>query len=311
VSASPGPFERSAQSDVGSDLPGVAVVIPAYNAEKYVGQAVDSVLAQTAPAMEVVVVDDGSTDGTAAVLSRYPAPVRVVRLDNGGVARARNVGVEATAARWVAFLDADDVWVPTYLEQMLAAASARPDAALVYCGLVTVDADLRPLSRRGVPASVVALRNTLVLEPPVVSVAQGALVKREAFVAISGFDEEMSTSADTDLVVRLAARHPVVAVDDYLVLYRQHGAQMSAGVDAMLRDMTRCYGKVFDRGMLPSDLEHLRGRAWANLHLAVGGELLSRGARRSAVSHLVAAARSDPRRVSALALRSLRRRRAT
>jgi glycosyltransferase involved in cell wall biosynthesis len=289
----------------------VAVVIPAYNAEKYVVQAVESVLAQTAPPAEVVVVDDGSTDGTAAVLSPFADRVRVLRVPNGGVARARNVGVEATQAPWVAFLDADDVWAPDYLDRMLAAASMNPGSVLVYCGLVAVDADLRPVARRGVPTPDVALRNTLVLEPPVVSVAQGGLVDRAAFVAVGGFDEQMSTSADTDLVVRLAARSPVVAVDRDLVLYRQHDDQMSGSVDAMLRDMTRCYGKVFGQGLLPGDLEQLRGRAWANLHLAVGGELLRRGSRRSALPHLVAAARLAPWRVGALALLRLRRGRAT
>lgn len=284
----------------------VGVVVPAYNAEQFVAEALDSVLSQTVLPRRVVVVDDGSTDGTAAVLSHYSDVVQVLRVANGGVARARNTGVAALDTRWVAFIDADDVWLPSRLERTVSAAVGADDAVLVYCGLLSTDADLHPQARLGVPEPSVAVRNTLLLEPPVVSVAQGALVAREALVSVGGFDETMSTSADTDLVVRLGLIGGFVAVDEDLVLYRQHGNQMSADVDAMLRDMKRCYGKVFSTGDLPQDLARLERRARANLQLAVGGELLRRGARRNAVRHLAEAAALHPGRFWVVTARRLR-----
>jgi glycosyltransferase involved in cell wall biosynthesis len=288
------------------DLADVGVVVPAYNAERFIAEALDSVLSQTVLPRRIVVVDDGSTDGTAAVLSHYSDVVQVLRVPNGGVARARNTGVAVLDTRWVAFIDADDVWLPSRLERTLSAAASADDPVLVYCGLLSTDADLRPRARLGVPDPAVAVRNTLLLEPPVVSVAQGGLVAREALVSVGGFDETMSTSADTDLVVRLGLIGRLVAVDDDLVLYRQHSNQMSADVDAMLRDMKRCYGKVFSTGALPPDLARLERRARANHRLAVGGELLRRGARRDAIPHHARAAALNPGRFWAVVVRRLR-----
>ncbi len=94
----------------------VAVVIPAYNAEPFVGRAIDSVLAQSCPADEIIVVDDGSRDNTAAVVKRYGGKVHYIQQENAGVSAARNCGIRAAHSQWVAFLDADDVWLPDKLK---------------------------------------------------------------------------------------------------------------------------------------------------------------------------------------------------
>ena len=96
----------------------VAVVIPAWNVERYIGEAIESVLAQTAPADSIVVVDDGSTDSTAEIAGRYPT-VRLLRQEHAGAGAARNRGAAATDEALLAFLDADDVWLPDKLEQQL------------------------------------------------------------------------------------------------------------------------------------------------------------------------------------------------
>jgi len=95
---------------------GLSVVIPAYNAEKYIGRAIDSVLAQSRRPDEIIVVDDGSTDGTAGVVESYGSQVRCIRQENGGASVARNSGIEAATGRWIAFLDADDEWLPEKLQ---------------------------------------------------------------------------------------------------------------------------------------------------------------------------------------------------
>lgn len=282
----------------------VSVVIPVYNGERYVTDAIASVLGQSYPPLECIVVDDGSTDGTAGVVERYGDQVAVVRVDNGGVARARNTGAARARGRWIAFLDADDVWLPDRLEKQLRALQDGGEGiGIAYCGLTVVDEQLRPLRRMGVPAAEVALRNTLLLEPPPISVAQGALVDRVAFESVGGFDELMSTSADCDLVVRIASRYQVQALDEDLVLYRQHGAQMSASLPALERDMRRLHQKVFGTGVLPGQLEALRGRAQANLHATIAAEHVARGEKRPALRHAARAVVADPARCLSLGRR--------
>ena len=101
----------------------VSAIIPAYNADSFIREAVDSALGQTHTDVEVIVVDDSSTDDTASVLQSYGERIIVHRQPNGGVAAARNAGARLASGRWVAFLDADDVWLPTKIERQLAVAS--------------------------------------------------------------------------------------------------------------------------------------------------------------------------------------------
>ncbi|MEX0585106.1 MAG: glycosyltransferase family 2 protein, partial [Pirellulales bacterium] len=100
--------------------PAVSVVIPAYNAEECVARAIESVLAQTRPVQEVIVVDDGSRDRTAAVAARFGASIRILRQPNGGPAAARNHGVRESRSAWIAFLDADDAWLEQKIERQAA-----------------------------------------------------------------------------------------------------------------------------------------------------------------------------------------------
>jgi glycosyltransferase involved in cell wall biosynthesis len=121
-----------------SSSPSISVVIPAYNAEGCVARAIDSVLAQTLPVDEIIVVDDGSRDATSDVAGRFGDPVRVLRQTNAGPAAARNHGVREARCEWIAFLDADDAWLPTKLEcQAVHLGDAR--TGVVHCYVVNVD----------------------------------------------------------------------------------------------------------------------------------------------------------------------------
>jgi glycosyltransferase involved in cell wall biosynthesis len=117
-------------------MSGVDVVIPAYNAQAYLGEALDSVLAQGAVVGKVIVIDDGSTDGTAALPAAHGAPVELVALPhNRGAAAARNAGIARCTAEYVAFLDADDRWLPGKLDAQVAALEQAPGAAFALCGV--------------------------------------------------------------------------------------------------------------------------------------------------------------------------------
>src|SRR4051794_39734864 len=110
----------------------VSVIIPASNASAYVVRAIESALAQSHPPLEILVIDDGSTDRTAEIVEALPAPVRLLRKVNGGPATARNLGASQARGDWLALLDADDVWYPDKLRQQLAY-GLKPDVGLIHC----------------------------------------------------------------------------------------------------------------------------------------------------------------------------------
>lgn len=259
------PWSASANDDgvtMTAGAPLVSVIIPAYNARRFVGEAIDSVLRQTMNDLEIIVVDDGSTDTTPVVLADFGSAIRVHRQANGGVASARNAGVATARGTYVAFLDADDVWLPEKLARQMPLFE-RSDVALVYSGIRVVDADLR-LVRDIVPAAPErALINTLCVEPPPVPLTMTGVVRRTAFDAVGGFDERLSTSADADFVCRVAARYRLERIEEPLALYRQHSAQMHLDLEAMERDMNFLQAMFF-AGAGPYTT--LRSRAVANLY---------------------------------------------
>ncbi|NEP84931.1 MAG: glycosyltransferase family 2 protein, partial [Okeania sp. SIO3B3] len=120
-------------------MPCVSVIIPAYNRADLIGETVDSVLAQTHPDIEIIVIDDGSTDNTADVLATYGSALRVIRQANAGQQAARNAGIRAATGDYIAFLDSDDLWLPHRIEAQLQRFEEVPEAGLVYCDAAVFD----------------------------------------------------------------------------------------------------------------------------------------------------------------------------
>lgn len=114
--------------------PQISIIIPTYNRKSHLGRALESVWGQTESSYEVIVIDDGSTDGTTEWLHSSHPQVRVIQLsDNQGAAAARNVGIRQAKGQWIAFLDSDDQWLPDYLEAQTQALKQHPDSVLAYC----------------------------------------------------------------------------------------------------------------------------------------------------------------------------------
>jgi glycosyltransferase involved in cell wall biosynthesis len=208
--------------------PQVTVVVPTRDRAGLLGRTLRGALGQEGVDHEVVVVDDGSRDGTADVLAAIGDPrLRVVRHRQAeGVSRARNDGIAAAAAPWVAFLDDDDLWAPTKLRAQLDAAG-RSGAGWVWSGMLSVDAALNPLLvYRSPQGAGIARRLMTTCEVPAPStvMARTDLVRR-----LGGFDESLASTADWDLWIRLARSEAGVGVDEVLVAYVEHGDNMLAG----------------------------------------------------------------------------------
>jgi glycosyltransferase involved in cell wall biosynthesis len=283
--------------------PGVSVVIPAYNAARYVGDAVRSVLAQEAPDVEIIVVDDGSTDDTAEAAARVASPVRVLRVANGGPGRARNVGVGASRAPLVAFLDADDRWLPGTLALRRRLLEAAPDAALVHGPTRYVDETGRavpfdPLAH-GTPAGGRGGRVLRALFWGNFVHTSTVLVRRSALDEVGGFDERREVIEDYDLWLRLAARRPFVFTPEPIAIYLWRPDSLGrTNVDRAYRGQIAPLEAALSRGGLARTAlgrEWLRRRRLALVHAHQADDLLRfRGDTGGAAAALARSLRLQP-----------------
>lgn len=216
-----------------SKAPLVSVIVPAFNAEATLAAALGSALAQIYRNIEIIVVDDGSTDRTAELAAGFP--VTLIRQPNRGLSAARNAGIAASTGEWLAPLDADDLWHPSKIEKQVAAAlAAEEPPGFVYCWLRVIDGDGRVRGsgdRHSFEGRVIHQH----LHRNFVGAGGQALFRRDAVEAVGGYDESLERCEDILLQYRLAARWPVAFVPEYLVGYRRLAGQMSADRGAMLR----------------------------------------------------------------------------
>jgi glycosyltransferase involved in cell wall biosynthesis len=223
--------------------PLVTVVIPTFNYGHLVGEAVDSALAQTHPRVEVIVVDDGSTDDTADRLARYGDRIRVMRQANQGLSAARNAGIRAASGEFVALLDSDDAFHPRKLERQAAAFAARPELTLIG----TAHFSDEPVAWASVPDS-----PPRVVTPPLDELVtstrfapSSAMLRRSAFDAVGLFDTELRSVEDRDMWIRVGARHPVGVIEEPLTWYRQTPGSMSRHPERMETNERRVLDKAF------------------------------------------------------------------
>jgi len=193
----------------------VSCIVPVYNGARYLGDALDSILAQTSPAGEIVVVDDGSTDDTPDVMDRYAGRIRAVRQANAGPSAARNAGLELSTGELIAFLDADDLWLPDKLGRQLAVLDAHPGAMLCFCGIVNFREGSGP---SGGPSE----------WPQSPFSPCTVLVRRTLFADVGAFDPSLRSGEDTEWFLRVMMRKIAYKVlPDVLVRRRQHDANLT------------------------------------------------------------------------------------
>ena len=206
-------------------LPGVSVIVPSYNRRELLARALDSILAQTVPVDEIIVVDDGSTDGTGEMLqTRYGERVRHVWQANAGVSAARNRGLSLARGAFIALLDSDDLWHPRKTALQLQWLADHPDHAMVLCDVERVDIDGNPLGitrrRDAIPVDGYVLR-WLVHEPSLVPASM--MMRREVYETIGGFDESLRTAEDLEYHLRIARHFRIGVVEEALVVaVREH-----------------------------------------------------------------------------------------
>jgi glycosyltransferase involved in cell wall biosynthesis len=264
----------------------VSVVIPAYNAAWCVGRAVDSVLTQLYADREVIVVDDGSSDTTADVLARYSGAIRVVTKRNGGLSSARNSGIRAAAGDLVAFLDADDYWLPAKLSRQVALLDSRPEIGFCSTAAALEAPDGSKLGDWACtgPADDM-LREIFARNAAVAGSASAVLVRRELFSRAGMFDESLRSLEDIDMWMRLAAIARYACVPEPLTVILRNPDSMSRKLDVMRESAVRVLRK--NRALLAASDQGAFWRACYTTMLADYAKWEYRaGHRLAAIGHL-------------------------
>ncbi len=219
------------EADYNAGVALVSVVIPCYNQARFLSEAIESVLAQTYPHVEIVVVDDGSSDNTAQVAARY-ASVHYLRQNNQGLSAARNAGVRHSSGSYLVFLDADDRLLPTALEAGLTCLKTHLACAFVAGHYREISFDgslLREAQPHGVRDDYYAAllqRNFIVMHATV-------MYQRILFEAAGGFDTDLKACEDYDLYLRIARKFPIYCYDQLVAEYRRHGTNMTGNAALM------------------------------------------------------------------------------
>jgi glycosyltransferase involved in cell wall biosynthesis len=257
--------------DPAGDL--VSVVIATYNMARYLPEAVESVLAQSYPHVDVWIVDDGSTDNTPAIVKQWDANprVHVHRQPNGGQARAKNQGVVLSRGHFVAFLDADDVWLPEKLAHQMRLFAGRPELGVVYSDYERMDGEGRPLLKGPTQMHRGSVSGALLIENFVPFPA--AVVRRECLESRGLFDESLGMGIDYDLWLRLSAHYQFDFIPESTVRYRIWAGQMSKSYRQRYESAIRIMQNFLRENPRLVNPAVVR-KAWAHTYVGRGDSIL-------------------------------------
>ena len=269
--------------------PRVSVIVPVYNSERFIHASLASVFGQTYRDYELIVVDDGSTDGTRAAVTALGSSVRYIHQPNQGPAVARNTGIHSAAGTLICFLDADDLWQPDKLALQVAAMDARPDVGLLFadedefdeqgvqCASLLGTSRFHPDIARGTPIPAAFQK---LLEENFIPTST-VMVRRQCFDTAGLFDSALKGPEDRDMWSRIAATYPIAAIPRILGRKRVVAASVSRNVERTLRSRITMWTKL--RALFP-DLAPQRtvNALLAPTYLQLGYVVLDNGNAREA-----------------------------
>lgn len=283
-------------------MPQISVVIPAYNAARWIAETVESVLAQTFRDFEIIVVDDGSTDATSAVVAKYER-VRCIHQANGGLSSARNAGIRAATGDYIAFIDADDLWQHDKLEAQIARLK-QTGLAWVYSDAYAFDSETRSnlfvfsqlrQQYEGEILQSLLLEDFIPMPTPI--------LKREVFDKVGLFAEDarLHSAEDWDMWLRVAAQYPVALVKRLLAMYRVHRASMIQSTSAAVLYNANLNAIEFAVSREPFRLAKLKNRAVMRSSVRIGQMCVRRNDLRMARGMFAQAIQLSPLKASAYA----------
>jgi len=207
----------------------ISVIIPVYNRPKFVQEAIQSVLNQTYQHVEIIVVDDGSTDHTPNVLALFSEQVQIIHQENKGVSSARNTGIAHARSQWIAFLDSDDIWLPEKLAYQMQFFDTHPDARICQTEEIWIKNN-----KRLYPKKKHKKRSGMIFEhclPLCIVSPSAVMIHKELFEKFGVFDESLPACEDYDLWLRIGCQYPIYLLDKPLIIKRGgHDDQLSQAI---------------------------------------------------------------------------------
>ena len=244
----------------------ISIIIPAYNADKYLANTIQSVINQTYIDWEIIIINDGSTDGTLELINNFKdkdSRIKVFSHENAGVAHSRNRGIAEAKGEFIAFLDADDLWTPDKLEMQLKVLQENPEAGVAYSWVDYIDETGKFLY----PGSHITVNGDAypkLLINNFLENGSNPLVRREALEKIGKFDVNLPPAEDWDLYLRLARESEFVAIPKPQILYRLCTNSCSANIIKMETQVLRVIEKAYNQ--TSESLQHLKRETLAKLY---------------------------------------------
>jgi len=258
-------------------MPKVTVIIPTYNRADYVCEAIDSVLTQTFTDYEIIVVDDGSTDNTADLLRPLAEQglIRYIFQENRGESAARNQGIAVASGEYIAFLDSDDLFLPTKLEKQVSYLDTHPDIALVHSWYAKFEDGGRDLGIRDTSRLNGWIYPAYLLDWSVLMVVPAVMVRSSVLEQVGGFDETIRWGPDLDMWRRITRKFRIAVIPDVLCKIRVHPGNISADKISAVASFERYLQKAFDDD--PTLGLIFRRKALAKMYANVAHNILSTG----------------------------------
>ncbi len=268
--------------------PTVSIVIPTYNRENIICKAIDSALSQTFKNLEIIIIDDGSTDRTKTVLEKYGARLHYFYQENRGISGARNTGINRCSGDYVAFLDSDDYWLPEKLEKQIALFQKHPEYGMVACQCASIgpDGEFRQKNRPGKSGSVL-----LDLFKKNFIRTSSAVIKKDCFLKAGLFDETLKECEEYDLWLRIAACCDVGFINEPLAVYTDN--PKGASTDSLRGRLYRL--QVLEKDYLKQTVpDRLYRKRIADTCHYIGRHWAKRGGRKESLSFLKKAQQLHP-----------------
>lgn len=258
----------------GEMKPSVSVIIPTFNYGRFIGEAIESVIAQAYPIDEIIVIDDGSIDETMRFVEPYSKNIRYIRQEKAGVCAARNKGIENSTGDLIAFLDADDTWLPYKIERQVAKFASDPEIGLVHCGMREFDDETDETIKLHLDGGEGWVAEDIALweKPVVVGPGGSIVVRRDVVNEVGAFDTRLKNGEDWEFCLRVALRYKIGFVAEPLLNYRNHFANATKNIPEMERSTLLAWAKAFETKN--EKILRLKRRSSGNLHKVLAGSYL-------------------------------------